>query len=151
MRLFAFTSRTLTNIWAGVGAQLWAVPHSDSAQSNKGRSTKAERMVVGSLGILYCTEKKSFTAPFIVLSKPAPDRVVKDVWEGERGWILPFRIRTIGNPHALLPWEAAKAELPSCRNGIPLNSLIHVEPLTVFTGNEITAEDWSYLIEKLAN
>jgi hypothetical protein len=149
--LYAFTSRTLTNVWAGVGAQLWAVPNSDSAQSNKGRATKASRMAVGSFGILYCTEKQSFTSPFVVHSIADPDRVVMDIWEGDRGWILPFRIRTIGNPHALLSWERAKSELPSCKNGISLNSLIHAEPLTVFTGTEITAEDWSYLVEKLAN
>ena len=108
-------------------------------------------MPVGSLGILYCTEKQCFTAPFIVHSKPDPKRVVYDVWDGQRGWILPFRIRTVGNPHALLTWEEAKRELPSCNAGVALNSLIHVEPLTVFTGTEIAADDWSYFIEKLAN
>ena len=151
MKLFAFTSKSLTNIWAGVGAQLWAVPNSDSEQSNKGRVTKSGRMEVGSFGILYCTAKQSFTSPFVVHSKAHPTQVIFDVWEGERGWILPFQIRTIGNPHALLPWEVAKAELPSCRMGTPLNSLIHVEPLTVFTGTEVTADDWSYLVSKLAN
>ena len=108
-------------------------------------------MPVGSFGILYCTEKRSFTAPFVVHSKPDRERVVYDVWEGERGWILPFRIRTLGNPHALLPWDKAKLELPSCKNGTPLNVLIHVEPLTVFAENQIADDDWSYFIEKLAN
>jgi hypothetical protein len=108
-------------------------------------------MAVGSLGILYCTEKQSFTSPFVVLSKADPNKVVRDVWEGEAGWILPFRIRTIGNPQVLLPWETAKAEMPSCQSGKPLNSLIHVEPLTVFTGTEITDEDWSYIVDTLAN
>ena len=151
MKLYAFTSKSLTNIWAGVGAQLWAVPNSDSDQSNKGRATKAARMEVGSFGILYCTANQSFTSPFIVHSKADPNRVVFDVWDGERGWILPFQIRTLGNPRALLPWDRAKADLPSCKDGKPLNSLIHVEPLTVFTGTEISADDWSYLIGKLAN
>jgi hypothetical protein len=151
VRLYAFTSKTLTNIWAGVGAQLWAVPNSGSEQSNKGRATKASKMAVGSLGILYCTENRSFTSPFIVLSHADPIKVVANVWEGERGWILPFRIRTIGNPHSLLPWELAKAELSSCQAGVPRNTLIHVEPLTVFTCNEISGEDWSYLVRKLAN
>jgi len=108
-------------------------------------------MAVGSLGILYCTEKQSFTSPFVVLSKADPEKIITDVWEGDRGWALPFRIRTIGNPHALLPWDVAKTELPSCRAGTPLNSLIHVEPLTVFTGTEITAEDWSFIVDRLAN
>jgi hypothetical protein len=149
MKIYVFTATGLTNIWAGVGAQMWAVPNSTSASSNKGRATKAGKMPVGAFGILYCTEKKSFTCPFVVHSKPDPDRVVDDVWEGK--WILPFKIRTIGNPHALLKWDDAKKLLPSCLAGTPLNELIHVEPLTVFTGDEITDADWSLLVEKLAN
>jgi hypothetical protein len=106
-------------------------------------------MPIGAFGILYCTEKKSFTCPFVVHSKADPDRLVDDVWQGQ--WILPFRIRTFGNPHALLKWDEAKQLLPSCSAGKPLNELIHVEPLTVFTSDEISDSDWSLFVEKLAN
>jgi hypothetical protein len=149
VRLYVFTSNDLTNIWAGVGAQMWAVPNSNSESSNKGRATKALKMPVGAFGILYCTEKKSFTCPFVVHSKVDQNRVVNDVWAGQ--WILPFKIRTIGDPHALLKWEEAKKLLPSCAGNKKLNELLHVEPLTVFTADEISEADWSILVEKLAN
>lgn len=107
-------------------------------------------MPIGAFGVLYCTEKKSFTCPFVVHSKADSERIlVDDVWNGK--WILPFKIRTIGNPHTLLKWADAKTLLPSCLDGTPLNELIHVEPLTVFNGDEITDADWSVFVEKLAN
>jgi hypothetical protein len=149
MKVYVFTSETLTNIWAGVGAQMWAVPLSSSASSNKGRATKASKMPVGAFGILYCSHNKCFTSPFIVHSKVELNTIIEHIWPGK--WILPFSIRTIGNPHAALGWTDVSKQLPSCADGAPLNRILHVEPLTVFTGDDILNEDWSFLVEKLAN
>ena len=151
MKIYVFTSETLTNIWAGVGAQMWAVPLSSSASSNKGRATKAAKMPVGALGLLYCSSDKCFTSPFVVQSgaDTDPNTVISHVWEGP--WILPFSIRTIGNPHGRLSWKDTSTLLPSCSDGTLLNKIIHVEPLTVFTGDEISDLDWSFIVGRLAN
>ena len=151
MKLYTFSSDDITNVWAGVGAQMWAVPLSKSDSSNKGRATKASKMPVGAFGILYSSADRCFTCPFVVHGKAETDitKVVRHIWPGP--WILPFAIRTIGNPHATLSWKETAALLPSCADGTPLNKVIHVEPLTVFTADAITDEDWSALIEKLAN
>lgn len=95
MELFCFASNNLTNIWAGIGAGLWAVAET-SESDMKARVTKSCRMKIGSLGVLYCSETHSFTTPFLVYSEPDPIRVVTDVWP-ER-WRLPFRIHALGNP-----------------------------------------------------
>src|ERR687892_819885 len=88
MDLFCFASKNLTNIWAGVGARMWAVAETSPADM-KARVTKSKRMVVGSIGVLYCNETHSFTTPFLVYSLVDPDQVVEDVWP-ER-WRLPFK------------------------------------------------------------
>ena len=149
MRIYVFTSDNLTNVWAGVGAQMWAVPLSNSENSNKGRKTKAAKMPVGALGLLYCSSDRTFTSPFVVHSKADPSQVVEHVWPGK--WILPFSIRTIGNPHSRVSWNDVAASMPSCVEGKPLHKVLHVEPLTVFTSDEISEADWSFLLSKLAN
>lgn len=149
MKVYVFTSENMTNVWAGVGAQLWAVPRSLNETSNKGRATKASKMPVGAFGLLYCSSAKCFTSPFVVNSLVDRQRTVENVWP--EVCILPFAIRTLGNPHASLSWKEAADLLPSCQNGTPLSKLIHVEPLTVFTGDEITESDWSLIVGKLAN
>jgi len=149
MKLYAFASESLTNVWAGIGAQMWAVPELPNQQTNAGRRGKAAKISVGALGILYCSVDKTFTSPFVFHSRPDLDEVVEHVWTGR--WILPFGIRSLGNPHARLAWEEAKAMLPSCKAGKPLHNLIHVQPLTVFAGSEIEWADWEVLIGRLAN
>jgi hypothetical protein len=149
MNIYVFTSENLTNIWAGVGAQTWAVPLSKSESSNKGRATKAAKMPIGAFGLLYCSENKCFTSPFVVQSRSDGEKIVEHIWSGK--WILPFSIRTIGNPHRTLRWDEAKEILPSCLEGKPLNRVIHVEPLTVFAPDEISDADWALIVGKLAN
>ena len=60
MELFVFSSKNLTNIWAGIGARKWAVSQDQAA--NTGVTTKAKALRVGSLGILYCVETQSLTS-----------------------------------------------------------------------------------------
>lgn len=72
MELFVFSSKTLTNIWAGIGARKWAVSLDQAA--NPGIATKAKALRIGSIGILYCVETQSLTTPFIVASLACGDR-----------------------------------------------------------------------------
>jgi hypothetical protein len=149
MKLFVFSSATMTNIWAGVGAQLWAVRRSNTESTNKGTATKAGKMPVGALGLLYCVPEKRFTCPFVVNSPADKTRVISNVWP--EPCILPFAIRTLGSPHASLSWGEAGSVLPSCRAGTPLSKLLHVEPGTVFTGDDIAEADWSLIVGLLAD
>lgn len=149
MKLFVFSSGTMTNIWAGVGAQLWAVRRSTTESTNKGMATKAGKMPVGALGLLYCSAEKRFTCPFVVNSVVDMEHVVSDVWP--ESCVLPFAIRTLGNPRSTLSWAEASKLLPSCEAGTPLSKLLHVEPGTVFTGDEISEADWSMIVQRLSD
>jgi hypothetical protein len=71
MELFCFASKNLTNIWAGIGAQMWAVAET-SPSDMKARITKSKRSKVGALGLLYCNETHAFTTPFLVSASSAP-------------------------------------------------------------------------------
>jgi hypothetical protein len=74
MKLYSFASENLTNIWAGIGAGVWAVSESENPTFVKGRITKAARMPIGAVGILYCNETGSLTVPFVVYSRADADR-----------------------------------------------------------------------------
>jgi hypothetical protein len=56
----------MTNIWAGIGAGVWAVSKADSPQTEEARKTRSLRMTQGSYGLLYCSATKTFTTPFKV-------------------------------------------------------------------------------------
>src|ERR1051325_3064382 len=110
MEIFVFSSKNLTNIWAGIGARLWAVAQRDESASASGRRTKSQNLRVGSLGLLYCVETHSLTTPFIVYSKPVPDGVVGDVWPEK--WVLPFQMFPLGTPERQISSSEAKSVLP---------------------------------------
>jgi hypothetical protein len=150
MELFVFSSMNLTNIWAGIGARLWAVSKRDETQV-KAMVTKSRRMNVGSSGVLYCSETKSFTTPFLVYSKADATQIVANVWPEE--WILPFKIHPLGTPAKQLPLSTAKERLPILRarpNDNPTH-ILPITPTTVFASATITSEDWEVLIQALAD
>lgn len=149
MKLYAFASNNLTNIWAGVGAGRWAVARSEDPTFSKVRAAKAARMPVGAFGLLYCTEVQSFTVPFVVYSGVS-DETVKDIWPEE--WILPFHIKPLGTPNRRMRRDKAKDLLPSVQaRGTDLNKLIPVPPTFAFNGSEIGDDDWAVLIKELAS
>jgi hypothetical protein len=76
MSIFVCSSNNLTNIWAGIGANMWAVSES---QQHKGRVTKSRKMKVGNRGLLYCTETQGLMTPFLVYSKPSIDERIANV------------------------------------------------------------------------
>jgi len=108
--VFVFSSNNLTNIWAGVGAGLWAVAEQQKRKVGGARE-KAQFLQIGSLGVLYCSKNKSFTTPFVVFSRPDLEGVVKNVWDDQ--WVLPFHIHPLGTPRRLLHKDRLRHILPS--------------------------------------
>jgi hypothetical protein len=149
MELFCFASKDQTNIWAGIGAGMWAV-NETSPTDMKARITKSKRLKIGSFGILYCNETHSFTTPFVVLSEPDPDREVNNIWQGK--WRLPFFIHPLGNPSRQVTSDEAKAKWDILRNagqgGIP--ATMHITGTTVFVPVEIPADDWAQIVASLS-
>jgi hypothetical protein len=151
MKIYGFASDSLTNIWAGIGAGRWAVGIAKNESFNKGRLTKAAKMPIGAFGILYCTETTSYTTPFVVYSRPDAEATIHNVWSDP--WVLPFKIKPLGNPSRSMSVEEAKDILPSMQDSSrddPRKHLITVQGNFAFQASEITDVDWSILIEKLA-
>lgn len=150
MDLFIFSSQNVTNIWAGVGARRWAVSQREESFL-RGLVTRAERMKIGSAGVLYCSEGKYFTTPFLVYSPPQPNVVVKDIWPDE--WVLPFRIHPLGTPERRYPLEAAKGELPVLLNAQTENAghVLRLQPTTVFVPTDVSTADWEIILRNLAD
>jgi|SRR5665213_194067 len=151
MTIFVFSSKNLTNIWAGIGAGLWAVSKSAEQSTNQGRLTKSKNMKIGSFGILYCTETQSLTTPFIVFSRPDPDALVKNVWPEE--WVLPFKIHPLGTPAKQLGKDEAMQALPTLRASGQTNfgHALPVQAITVFSPSPLQDADWEILIKRLAD
>jgi hypothetical protein len=151
MNIYGFASDSLTNIWAGIGAGQWAVGFSQNAIFNKGRLTKAAKMPIGAFGILYCSETGRYTTPFVVYSKPDPERTISNVWS--EPWVLPFRIKPLGNPDRSISPAEMKELVPSVRTrkiSNPLTNFITVQGNFAFQPSVITDADWAALIEALA-
>lgn len=150
MKLYVFSSTTLTNIWAGVGAETWAVaPAEPGSPHEKGRITKAGKMPIGAFGILYSSEHRALTVPFVIYSK-AEDRTVSHIWDSD--WALPFRTKPLGTPHRVLTIEDAKSKLPIFQQDpVPaFNNVFRVRADFAFQTSEIGDDDWSVLIKELA-
>lgn len=148
MNLYVFSSKSLTNIWAGIGAGRWAI--SEQAAANVGGvAPKAKKMRIGSQGIIYCSDVSAFTTPFLVISQPEEDVMVDDVWP-ER-WTLPFRIRPLGTPHKRVHKDELATLLPSLADGRNWSHVFHIQPTTLFVPSEIPDQDWEILFTKLVD
>jgi hypothetical protein len=147
MKLYSFASENLTNIWAGIGAGMWAVGESGKPAFVKGRITKAARMPIGAFGILYCNETGSLTVPFVIYSKADPDRIETEVWS--KTWVLPFAIKPLGNPRRQLTRGRARQLLPSLKDK-SFEKLFLVQGQFAFQATEVTDFDWAILIQELA-
>jgi hypothetical protein len=147
MKLYSFASENLTNIWAGIGAGMWAVGESDNPAFVKGRITKAARMPIGAFGILYCNETGSLTVPFVVYSKADPESIETEVWS--KTWVLPFSIKPLGNPRRQLTRERARQLLPSLKDK-SFEKLFLVQGQFAFQATDVADEDWAILIQELA-
>lgn len=150
MELFCFASKNVTNIWAGIGAGLWAVAET-SPSDMKARATKSKRLKVGSAGVFYCNETHAFTTPFLVYSEPDLDRIVTEIWAEK--WRLPFRIHPLGDPYRQLSADEAKKQWRILENSGAggVSAAMNITGTTVFVPKEITIDDWSQILTSLAN
>lgn len=112
MKIFAFPSAKLSNIWAAVGAGKWAVSKSMHDGVNKRRETLAREMPVGSLGILYLSGA-GYTTPFVVISEPDYVNAEAKVWPED--WYLALGIKSLGNPSKIMSRKDALVKLPSIK------------------------------------
>src|SRR5580704_12683155 len=150
MAIFPFSSSNKTNIWAGIGAGLWAVSRATDPV-HKGRITKSRGMHIGSLGILYCVETQSLTTPFMVLSVPDTEKVISDVWPEE--WVLPFKIQPLGTPYRQMHKDEVMRLLPTAAASASNNisNVINITPPAAFAPSRLTDRDWAVLVEQLAD
>ena len=148
MELFCFASKNLTNIWAGIGARMWAVAET-SPSDMKARITKSKRMSIGSLGILYCNETHSFTTPFVVLSEPDPVKIIDTIWPEK--WRLPFSIHPLGNPSRQVEAAIAKEKWNVLSNtgAGGVSAAMNITGTTVFVPIEISSSDWALMLTDL--
>jgi hypothetical protein len=147
MKLYSFASDNLTNIWAGIGAGMWAVGESDNPTFVKGRITKAARMPGGAFGILYCNETQSLTVPFVVYSRADPGRTETEVWS--KSWVLPFAIKPLGTPRRQLSRDRARETVPSLTTK-SFEKLFLVQGQFAFQAADVMDDDWAILIQELA-
>jgi hypothetical protein len=150
MEIFCFASTNVTNIWAGVGARMWAVAETSPADM-KARTTKSKRMKIGALGLLYCNEIHSFTTPFVVTSEPHASNIVNDVWPGS--WRLPFSIHPLGNPSRQVTSDTAKQKWEILKNvgAGGVSAAMNITGTTVFVPVEISSDDWSLILSELGS
>ncbi len=145
--LYAFSSETVTNIWAGVGAELWAVPTKPNA-SIRGKAAKID---VPSFGILYAGKEQALTVPFVILTRPDPNEIEREVWHGD--WALPFKIKPLGTPRKMLSAAEAKAIMPSFSRLQTDNfgKVFRVSGSYAFNRCDADRADWDVLMERLAS
>lgn len=140
MKLYVFSSNSMSNIYAAIGAGLWAVGEQKNTKS------KSEKMPIGAMAVIYCSETSEFTSPFIVKSKPK-NKVQSVIWKEE--WVYPFEIIPLSKSFKKIHKDELNI-LPSIANSTkPWNQVLNVSPGFAFTPQQITEADWSVLIEKL--
>lgn len=151
MELFCFASRNEENILRGHAAGLWAVATVGGSQM-QGRITKARRYLkVGSRGLLYCASSHSFTVPFLVESPADPSAVVTDVWP--EAWVLPFKIKPLGDPSRKVPAGSAKLlwpylqARPDMHGGV--TAAMNATGTTAFVPIHASEEDWTIILRDL--
>ena len=145
--LYAFSSESVINIWAGVGAELWAVPKKPNA-SVRGKAAKID---VPSFGILYAGAEQALTVPFVILTHPDPERIESNVWNDD--WALPFKIKPLGTPRKMLKASEAKGIFPSFNRLKTDNfgKVFRVSGAYAFNRCDVEQADWDILVERLAS
>ena len=130
---------------------MWAVA-TVSDRDMKARKTKAERyMEPGMYGLLYCNPTHSFTAPFIIMSKADPSRVVADIWP--EPWVLPFSIKPLGDLSRQIRGSVAAQRWPILKNRTHYanyTAAMNLTGTTVFVPVHIGDEDWRMILADLA-
>lgn len=145
MDVYIFSSKNLTNIWAGVGARKWAISKDQAEMS--GTRTKASQLRIGSLGLIYCVETQELTTPFLVASTPEPDSTVENIWPEK--WFFPFSILPIGSPSKRFPKREISKLPVVLGSGRQWNTIIHTQGQFVFQASQVGVEDWEIIFAAL--
>ena len=148
MHLYPFSSDNHDNIERAFNARLWAVRPWTKGPIEASRKTRARQMPVGALGIIYSKQKRSFTMPFIVETRPDSRLEITDVWPG--AWVLPFSIRPLGNPRDLVHIEEAKRDWGFLRGCANVSHEMPLSGAAAFASKLIGNDDRDNIIRHLA-
>lgn len=150
-QFFCFSSDKLTDIYAGCTAKLWAVGNNPSAQTR----TLATKFPIGSLGIMYTSDKKQVLVPFQTTTKPDINCTITDViWTG--AWSMPFGIEPLSDPSRYLHKDDIKNKLPSLQPGginygRNWHVVLSVSPTHAFNSNSMTMDDFLWILEQIGD
>jgi hypothetical protein len=144
--VFCFTSSNLTNIWAGIGASLWAVSEV-SPKDMETRKTKSLEMAVGSYGLLYCAANRSFSTPFKVTSE-VQWKEIKGVWP--EAWWFPFGIKPMGTSKYQLTIKETTALVDVMKGRQSVTDVFFLGGACTFVPSKVPDEDWRLILEELA-
>ena len=144
--VYCFTSTNLTNIWAGIGAGLWAVSEV-SPKDMETRKTKSLGMPIGSFGLLYCSANHSFTTPSKVTSE-VRWKEIKGVWP--EAWWLPFSINPLGTPNHQLTTKEMTALVDVMKRRQSVTDVFFIGGACTFVPSKVPDEDWELILEELA-
>ena len=148
MDLYVFSCKYERNIHIGAKARLWAVSDIDQS-SMAGRFTKSQSMVIGSRGLLYCSENKAFTTPFVVVTQPeSVTSVVSGIWP--ESWALPFQIKPLGPSFRWVALNVAENSWKALRDFRNPTKVLNLGGLTTFVPSKIKDEDWNQIMSDLA-
>ena len=144
MLLWVFSSSSLRNVRIGYNCGIWAVSRTEGSVT-KGRITKAVQMPPNSRGLLYCSRASSFMVPFRTLSW-VEKRREDEVWAPET-WILPFKIKPLGSPDAMVMKTHAKRDWPFLADVANITQRINgIAGTSAFVPTEIGEEDWTAIL-----
>jgi hypothetical protein len=146
MDVYVFSSTLITDIWAGIGAGLWAISAKTGQRPDV--KTKAANMTAGSAGIFYLSKPYyALTTPFIVLAPPE-DRQEKEVWNGQ--WALPFKIHPLGSPRIVFEKKDFLSTLPTLKGHTSdWDDLLMVSGTKSFVPAVLSKQDWDIIIKRL--
>ena len=141
MKLYCFSSNSIENFDIGIKNKIWASPISSNDRTNKTRLTKSKKISKNDKGILYCSENKFYSCPFLFENSPNEEMVISDVWEGN--WILPFKFSFLGNELKKVP-----ANYFNKHCGLSVKEIKGLtSPLTSYSAVDLSEETWEKISE----
>jgi len=145
--IFIFPCEDIQNVSIGYARSQWAIPMSNSETETKKRFTRSKQFFhPGSYGIFYVVKDKILTTPFISLSYPDENHIMKEVWKGE--WHFPFEIRPLGKPDICMTKDEILQLNLVTKNGED-PKLSRLTGVAYFTPKYISQQDFNIIINKL--
>jgi hypothetical protein len=149
MDLYIFCSTSRKNISIGVKNRKWAVSDIDTL-SMKTRFSKSLKMLRGSRGLFYCSERggQHFTVPFRTLSQPkSVAERISGVWA--QPWALPFDIEPLGPSYRSESLEVARRSWSLFEDVSNITQITPVGGRYAFNACSISEVNWEEIIRRL--